>query len=730
MAPRGVVYSSVLPMHLEPGERLGVYEIVSSLGAGGMGEVYKARDLRLGRLVAIKLVSDDLAADRVASARLAREARLTSSLNHPNIVTVYDVGETDGRPFIVMEFVAGQSLHQALQWQRLKPARMIEIASQIADGLAVAHAAGIVHRDLKPRNIMLTEEGRPKIVDFGLGKITAPASGGEDLTMRADDLTDARIVIGTAGYMAPEQVAGKAIDFRADQFVLGAIIYEMVTGRRAFKRDTAVQTMATIVDAEPEPLAELCPDAPGELVKIVERCLAKDPASRYASTHDLARDLHDVRWTLGSRASRSVVLPKRTAWRTWWWIATAVVVMVVTLMIGLLMSNRTAAPLVQARALLDRFDKQPNVEQAIELLVSFVGAAPKDPAARTMLAEAYWRKFESARDPALAARAGEQAGAALALDQSYAPVHVVLAMINSGHERYEGALGEAQKAIALDPGLSSAWRELGRVHFRLGQREEARKDFLKAVALDPGDWTARNSLGSFYLSLNQLDEAVAEYERMLALAPDNIRAYNNMGSAFLMQERFDKAIEMYERSLSLDKNATAYSNLGAALYQQGRYADAARSFEGAVALPGATFLHWFNLGAACYWAPDQRGRAREAYAMAVKLGEQARTTTKVDPSRLVELASAYAVLALLTEGANANQHRSQAYKRIAEIEQPPRDASTLATLATTYEELGDRSKALDWLGQAIKAGHSLKRIERSPWLKDLRGDARYARLRN
>ena len=341
MAPRGVVYSSVLPMHLEPGERLGAYEIVSSLGAGGMGEVYKARDLRLGRLVAIKLVSDDLAADRVASDRLAREARLTSSLNHPNIVTVYDVGESDGRPFIVMEFVAGQSLHQALQWQRLKPARVIEIASQIADGLAVAHAAGIVHRDLKPRNIMLTEEGRPKIVDFGLGKSMAPPSGGDDLTMRADDLTDARIVIGTAGYMAPEQVAGKAIDFRADQFVLGAIIYEMITGRRAFKRDTAVQTMATIVDAEPEPLAELCPEAPVELVRIVERCLAKDPANRYASTHDLARDLHDIRWTLGSRTSRSGIMPKRTAWRTWWWIAAAVVVMVASLMIGLLMSART-----------------------------------------------------------------------------------------------------------------------------------------------------------------------------------------------------------------------------------------------------------------------------------------------------------------------------------------------------------------------------------------------------
>ena len=217
---------------------------------------------------------------------------------------------------------------------------------------------------------------------------------------------------------------------------------------------------------------------------------------------------------------------------------------------------------------------------------------------------------------------------------------------------------------------------------------------------------------------------------MQVLAPDNTRAYNNLGSTFLLQERFDKAAEMYERSLSLNRNQTAYSNLGTALYQQGRYADAARSFEGAVALPGATFLHWFNLGAACYWAPDLRERAREAYATAVKLGEQARTTEKVDPLRIVELASSHAVLALLTEGAEAKQHRDRAYKIVSTIEEPPRDGNFLTTLATTYEELGDRAKELDWLGQAIKAGHSLKRIERSPWLKDLRSDERYARLRN
>jgi tetratricopeptide (TPR) repeat protein len=186
---------------------------------------------------------------------------------------------------------------------------------------------------------------------------------------------------------------------------------------------------------------------------------------------------------------------------------------------------------------------------------------------------------------------------------------------------------------------------------------------------------------------------------------------------------------MYERSLSLEKNATAYSNLGTAQYQQGLYDDAARSFESAVALPGATFLHWFNLGAASYWAPDRRVRAREAYATAIKLGEQAREAAKSTPLDTADLASAYAVLALLTGGAEAKQHQARAHKLIETIGTPPRDGDVLATLGTTYEELGDRATAIEFLGQALKEGYSIKRLERSPWLKDLRADERYARMR-
>jgi serine/threonine-protein kinase len=719
-------------MRLEPGRRLGVYEIVGSLGAGGMGDVYQARDTRLGRLVAIKVVLDELAADHRASDRLTREARLTCRLNHPNIVTVHDVGDVDGHPYIVMEFVDGESLHHAVQRERLPLRRVIEIASDVADGLAVAHAAGIVHRDLKPQNIMLTADGRAKIVDFGVGKTSQSPSGADDPTIQGGGLTDPFFIVGTAGYMAPEQVSGKPIDFRADQFALGVILYELITGQRAFRRDTPVQTMAAILEHELAPLAGLAPRTPIELATVVERCLAKDPAHRYASTQDLARDLRDLRVQLGSAGSRSYAAARpvsRPRWR--WAVAIAGLGLAAAGTLLVVREYRTRPDLARSRALLDRFDKRANVDRAIDMLTAAVNASPKDPAVRTMLAEAYVRKFEyTPQDATLAARAGEEAGVALTLNQTSAAAHVVLAMINYAQGRFDGALGEAERAIGLDRKNSRARRERARALMRLGRRDEAEKDFLEAIALDPDDWTSHNGLGALYVSLNRLDAAVDQFERVQSLAPDNVRAYNNLGTAFLRQERFDKAAEMYERSLSLDRNATAYSNLGTALYQQGRYSDAARSFESAVALPGATAVHWFNLGAARYWAPDQREGARAAYETAIKLAEQSRARgSGVDQALLAELASSYAVLALLTTGDEAQRHRAQAHQVMAIIEQPPRDAEGIATLATTYEELGERDQALQWLGAAIKAGYPMKRVERSPWLNELRNDDRYLRLR-
>ncbi len=284
-------------MTIAAGTLLGPYEILSPLGAGGMGEVYLARDPRLGREVAIKVLPPDLASNEDRLKRFEKEARSASALNHPNIVTVHDVGTSDGVSWIAMELVEGQTLRKHLAGGALPLKKVLSCGVQIAEGLAKAHATGIVHRDLKPENVMVTKDGTVKILDFGLAKLTGPDSGKGELTQTptVSALTEAGVVLGTVVYMSPEQALGEPLDFRSDQFSFGSILYEMVTGKRAFSRASAPETMAAIIREEPEPLATAAAATPVPLRWIAERCLAKDPEERYASTRDLARDLARLR---------------------------------------------------------------------------------------------------------------------------------------------------------------------------------------------------------------------------------------------------------------------------------------------------------------------------------------------------------------------------------------------------------------------------------------------------
>src|SRR5262245_30477930 len=223
---------------LTPGSRLGPYEIVAPLGAGGMGEVYRARDPRLGREVAIKVLPKELSENRERLQRFEQEARSASGLNHPNIVTIYEIGKSESGSYMSMELVEGKALRELLASGPLPVRKFLPIASQVADGLAKAHAAGIVHRDLKPENVMVSKDGFVKILDFGLAKLFAPLSPESSHLPTASPQTEPGVLLGTVGYMSPEQAAGQTVDFRADQFSLGSILYEMAAGRRAFHKTT------------------------------------------------------------------------------------------------------------------------------------------------------------------------------------------------------------------------------------------------------------------------------------------------------------------------------------------------------------------------------------------------------------------------------------------------------------------------------------------------------------
>jgi predicted ATPase len=282
------------PATLSAGYRFGTYQILSRLGAGGMGEVYRARDTRLGREVAIKILPGHLCPDREHVERFEQEARAASALNHPNIVTIYELGQVDATCYIAMELVEGEVVRNLLAPGSIPLQEVIEIAAQVAGGLAKAHDGGIVHRDLKPENVIVSRDRLVKILDFGLAKLTPlPETGSVD-TM-GTSLTLSGAVMGTLDYMSPEQASGRSVDFRSDQFSFGSVVYEMLTGRPAFHRDSPAETLAAILRDQPEPISSLNPEAPAPLCWVVERCLDKKPEQRYASTRDLARDLVAIR---------------------------------------------------------------------------------------------------------------------------------------------------------------------------------------------------------------------------------------------------------------------------------------------------------------------------------------------------------------------------------------------------------------------------------------------------
>jgi eukaryotic-like serine/threonine-protein kinase len=260
-----------------------------------MGEVYRARDTRLGREIALKVLPPEVAAEPDRMRRFEQEARAASALNHPNVVTVHDVGSEAGRFYIAMELVEGSSLRERIAGGPLSALEVAAIGAQIAEGLAKAHAASLVHRDLKPENVMISSDGFVKILDFGLAKLAPPeAVGSLSLAETAEQRTAAGVLLGTLGYMSPEQASGRPLDHRSDQFALGAILYELASERKAFQRTSAAETLAAILREEPPPLSSIASGVPDALSGIVARCLAKNPQERYDSTRDLARDLRGL----------------------------------------------------------------------------------------------------------------------------------------------------------------------------------------------------------------------------------------------------------------------------------------------------------------------------------------------------------------------------------------------------------------------------------------------------
>jgi serine/threonine-protein kinase len=520
-------------MTLSAGSRLGPYEIVSPLGAGGMGEVYRARDTRLERTVAIKVLPSRLASDPDALARFEREARAVAALSHPNILAIHDFGTDRGVAYAVTELLEGKTLRERIEAGPLPARKAIEYAAQAARGLAAAHDKGIVHRDLKPENVFVTNDGRVKILDFGLARLGAPELSGTPITeaRTATVATEPGVVMGTVGYMSPEQVRGHVTDHRSDVFSFGAVLYEMLTGRRAFHGDSAADTMSAVLNQEPE-LARTVPlIAPG-LEHIVRRCLEKAPGERFQSAHDLA-------FALSSLSSGGSYAVPRVSGRSWRLALGAAAVLGLLLVVFGLLSRARDRKQIESLAVLPfaNASNDPETEYLSDgITESLINRLSQLPDVRVISRASVFRYKGKDQDPgAIARELGVRAIVTGRVTQRGDRLAIGTELVDTRDnrqlwgERYDRKLADVltmQEEIARQISKSLQLRLTGEEQARLAKRSTANPEAYQAYL--KGFHHARK------VTIADLEKGMAYFRQALAFDPNYAPAHAGLAYCYIL----------------------------------------------------------------------------------------------------------------------------------------------------------------------------------------------------
>ncbi len=836
------------------GSVIGRYRVDLFVGEGGMGEVYRAWDTLLEHWVALKRPLPGPESDEKNRQHLLREARAASALHHHAIAAIHDVIEHGDERFIVQEFVEGDRLRDRIG-EPFDLSRFLRFAEDCAEALVVAAEHGIVHCDIKPENIRLTTDGRPKILDFGIARRTAPESGGESTLTETVSVDGHRHVRGTVAYLAPEVIGNCPPTARSDLFSLGIVFYEVLTGVNPFKKETRPDTIASLLADSPAPPSEVNPNVPAALDDVVARLLAKAPQERFAAAADLLDALRAVRegarapakppvpfpltrilgvpfvafapvagaillsiailgwppWPRPSNAAHYISIPAfktlsddpnvqffasgltealrarlaelkgiyvvdpaspygvdltleggfqraqnqlRISYtlmdvstslsiggglvegdvREIFRLQDDVIYDVVRVLedkyhLGVELAaaprpTRDAAVYtlyLQARGYLANSQEEHNVEMAIAL---FEGALARDsvfPVARSGLAEAYWKRYETTRDTTWAGKAVETARGAVAAGPNVAEARVTLASILFGMGKIEGAAEEYRRAIELDPRALSGYSGLAKSEERLGRAAAAEATLKRAVAERPEDWEAERALGVFYFRQGRHEDALTHFRRVVALAPDSAHGYSNLGANCVRMGLIDEALAAFKRSLELKPNYKAYSNYATLLRTQRRFEEAAGNYEKALALDGLDYRIWAGLSDACRQIPGGNERADSACARAIVLLEKELLAQPDDPARLVALSQLYA-----HRGRAEEARRS--VERALSLAPEQGDVLLLLNAAETFEVLGERESALGTLEKAFQRGASVGDIKESLALAELVKDPRFERL--
>jgi serine/threonine protein kinase/Flp pilus assembly protein TadD len=728
---------------LAPGTRLGTYEIVAPLGAGGMGEVYRALDTRLGREIAVKVLPADVAGDPDRLARFEREARTAAGLNHPNIVLILSVEEERDIRFLTMELIEGQDLRQLVKPGGMPLARVLDLAIPLADALATAHERRVVHRDLKPANVMVTREGRVKVLDFGLAK-TLPSTSPSELTQLSTlppSMSVVGEVMGTLAYMAPEQIRGGALDARTDLFAFGILLHELLTGRRPFEGATAADLSSAILRDPPTPLQSLRDDLPPDVCRIVGRCLEKDPERRLQTAKDLRNELDRVRSALVSAASAVTRPGAPTATPTQDLPSIAVLPFVnrsrdaddeyfadgiTEDVIAQLCKVRTLRVVSRTSVMAFKQHEESLKDIASALRVGNIleGSVRRSGdrvrivaqlidagTGQHLWAETYDRDLKDIFG--IQSEVALQIAASLKAELSLSdrdrirrqPTRDVLAyelylrgrqcFVRFTPEEMRRSIDFFDRAIERDPrfalayvGLASAYTELV-VHGELSRDEAgARAVALAEMAkeLDPELGDAHSALSHARVAFEfDWEGAEAGYKRAIELSPNSADSFNLYGRMCAGLERFDEAIALQQRAFELDP-LTHRGDLATAFIRAGRYEEAARVASNAlVSAPHDARLH-ATLG----WALFRRGRVDDGL---VEL-EHAVRLLPADTIWLSQLGEAYGLSGRI----------AQAREVLRRLEDPSRATPVSPYhLAYVYAGLGDAERALDQLERAFEA---------------------------
>jgi serine/threonine protein kinase/tetratricopeptide (TPR) repeat protein len=749
---------------LAAGTRLGRYEILAPLGAGGMGEIYRARDGKLDRDVAVKVLPERVAADSASLARFEREAKAVAALSHPNIVAIHDVGREGSTSYAVMELLEGATLREHLAGGTITPRKAVEYSLQIVHGLAAAHDKGIVHRDLKPENLFVARTGQVKILDFGLARSeeTRGKNGASAVTVEAR--TEPGTILGTVGYMSPEQVRGQSVDVRSDLFAFGIILFEMMTGRRAFRGESAVETMSAILTEEPEIVDATAPGSAG-LARIVRRCLEKDPSHRFQNTHDLGFAIEAV----SGLTVESVPPPAETPSGK-----RSVAVLLFKDLgrnpenahLGLGLADATITELATVRSLLVRptaailryQDRDVDPQQAgrelgveavvdgsfqrsgsrLRVTVQLVSTADGRPLWGTKIDSSLDDIFEMqdhvSRKIAQALQVELTPSEERRLARAARPVGRAYELYLKGRsllfretlEACNAAIEAFEQARDVDPQFALAWAGLSAAYARMELAFEPERDWLeraeamceKALSIDPALPEGRYLRGEFLWSPRyKFDHAGAIREILAAIAgrPSLAEAHDRLSVVLGHVSMFDEAIRHAKQALAIDpEDAVAETHLGLAFFHSGRYDEALRRTEsGTSRSPGAWALHQL------IDCQLRLGRLSEAADAVERVSRQFPNDVLFFPIRGV-------IAALERDAPRARRHMELAIqnkKAFRHYHHAQYDIACIQAL------LGERDEALRWLSEAAHNGFPCYGFfETDPLIESIRGEERFRAL--